>query len=96
MEEVINMDIHNASVLTFVKAHLDNPNIQKAIKTMDAIQLLIHAEFPTVGKTWLEDLELNSGDDALFTTVELSRILDGKLRIKRVGETEEFTLEEVE
>jgi len=67
--------IHNETVLGFIKAHRDNPNIKRFIKEQKEMIDRINKELGADYKDYLSYLEDNIGDDASFTIEELKTLL---------------------
>lgn len=74
--------IHNETVLAFMQAHNDNPNVQRFLaKQKRAIEAL-NREIGTAYKDYFDYLENNIGDDADYTMDELKALLKPRFEVK--------------
>lgn len=62
-------------MLTFLKAHADNPNIRKVIAEQNQINKRLNDELGEDYKDYFDYLERNSGDDANITMAQLKGLL---------------------
>jgi hypothetical protein len=69
------MHLHNSDVLTFLKLHIDNPNIANFLKRQKQIIKAMNKKCGTNYADYLDYLEENIGDDASFTVDELKALL---------------------
>ena len=67
--------IHNETVLAFMHAHNDNPNVQRFLAKQKLGIEELNTELGTEYKGYLDYLEDNIGDDADFTMDELKALL---------------------
>ena len=58
------MHLHNSDVLTFLKLHMDNPNIENFLKRQKQIIESMNKKCGTDYTDYLDYLEANIGDDA--------------------------------
>jgi len=74
--------IHNETVLSFIKIHKDNINMQRFLKKEDEAIRAMNKELDTDYEDYLDYLEANIGDDASFTLEELQDLLKPKFEVK--------------
>jgi len=70
------MHLHNTDVLTYLKAHIDNPGVRTFIEAQQEQIDELNNEFGDDYKDYLDYLEGNIGDDASFTMDELRALLN--------------------
>lgn len=70
--------IHNETVVGFLKAHRDNPNIKRFLREQQEMIDKINKELGTDYRDYLSYLEVNIGDDASFTMEGLKALLGEK------------------
>jgi len=91
------MHLHNSDVLTFLKLHMDNPNIENFLKRQKQIIESMNKKCGTDYADYLDYLEANIGDDASFTMDELKALLKPRFQIiLNTKETKEFDYEDYE
>ena len=91
------MDLHNSDVLTFLKLHIDNPNIENFLKRQKQIIDSMNKKCGTGYAGYLGYLEENIGDDASFTMDELKTLLRPRFQvILNIKERKEFDYEDYE
>ena len=76
------MHLHNSDVLTFLKLHMDNPNIENFLKRQKQIIESMNKKCGTDYADYLDYLEANIGDDASFTMDELKMLLGPRFQVK--------------
>ena len=91
------MDLHNSDVLTFLKLHMDNPNIKVFLEKQKKIIDPMNKKCGTDYADYLGYLEENIGDDASFTMDELKTLLRPRFQVKlNIKERKEFDYEDYE
>ncbi len=91
------MDLHNSDVLTFLKLHMDNPNIKVFLEKQKKIIDPMNKKCGTDYADYLDYLEANIGDDASFTMDELKTLLRPRFQVKlNIKERKEFDYEDYE
>ena len=91
------MDLHNSDVLTFLKLHMDNPNIKVFLEKQKKIIDPMNKKCGTDYADYLDYLEANIGDDASFTMDELKTLLRPRFQvILNIKERKEFDYEDYE
>ena len=91
------MDLHNSDVLTFLKLHIDNPNIKVFLEKQKKIIDSMNKKCGTGYADYLGYLEENIGDDASFTMDELKTLLRPRFQVKlNIKERKEFDYEDYE
>ena len=89
------MDLHNSDVLTFLKLHMDNPNIKVFLEKQKKIIDSMNKKCGTGYADYLGYLEENIGDDASFTMDELKTLLRPRFQVKlNIKERKEFDYED--
>ncbi len=76
------MHLHNSDMLTFLKAHADNPNIRKIIAEENQKNKRLNDELGEDYKDYFDYLERNSGDDANITMAQLKGLLKPRFTIE--------------
>ena len=91
------MDLHNSDVLTFLKLHIDNPNIKVFLEKQKKIIDPMNKKCGTDYADYLGYLKENIGDDASFTMDELKTLLRPRFQvILNTKERKEFDYEDYE
>jgi len=91
------MYLHNFDVLTFLKSHIDNPNIKVFLEKQKKIIDSMNKKCETDYTGYLDYLEANIGDDAPFAMDELKMLLRPRFQvILNTKERKEFDYEDYE
>ena len=91
------MHLHNSDVLTFLKLHMNNPNIENFLNIQKQIIDSMNDKYGTDHTDYLDYLEENIGDDASFTMDELKTLLRPRFQVTlNAKERKEFDYEDYE
>ena len=91
------MNLHNSDVLTFLKLHMNNPNIENFLNIQKQMIDSMNDKYGIDHTDYLDYLEANIDDDASFTMDELKRLLRARFQIiLNAKERKEFDYEDYE